>query len=270
MTTAALRPVERPIALVRGALAALSLAGPAALFFTSTIVDAVSALPTTLRACTTGAIVVVLCGLLPWRARLLSMPVVVVLLGLLGPDGATAAMAAVTGIILTALLERGASTFSTTSRALQWSATVLLGLSLLAATLTVLLAASGSWSPLPLSGSAPLLSSSSAASDVAAASCIVVGSGVVIWCATFLMAAGGTPDPTAPPQAWCTSGPYATSSHPMQRGQLLVLLGLTLLVGTQGAAVVALVLAAALLGPVRLLEARQRDARQRDGVAPNL
>ena len=102
MTPWALRPVERPAALLRGALAAFSGAGPLALC-AGTTVDAVSALPHALRACAVAAVVVVALGALPWRARPLCLPVVVALLGLSSP---AAAMSAAAGSILTALLER--------------------------------------------------------------------------------------------------------------------------------------------------------------------
>jgi protein-S-isoprenylcysteine O-methyltransferase Ste14 len=269
MSASALLPVERPAAVVRGALGAFSAAGPAALQHAGNVVDATRALPHAVRDSAVGAIVVVVCGLLPSRARLLSLPLLV-LMSLHSP---TAAVGAAAGVVVSALLDRGAASFSTTSRVLQWTTTVLLGLSLLSATLTLLLAASGSWAPLPWSGAAALSSSSSLLEAVGAV-CIAGGMGFVVWCARFLTAGGGTPDPIAPPQAHCTSGPYATTSHPMQRGQLLVLLGLTLLVGTQGALAVAAVLAALLVGPVRLIEAnawdRRRDARQGDDAAPNL
>jgi protein-S-isoprenylcysteine O-methyltransferase Ste14 len=135
---------------------------------------------------------------------------------------------------------------STSSRVLQWATTAALGLSLLTATLTMLIAASGPWAPLPWSGAAAL---SSRSLLLPGGACVAVGGAFVVWCARFLLAHGGTPDPCAPPQALCSSGPYATTSHPMQRGQLLVLFGLVLLVGTQGAAVVGVVLAPGVARP---------------------
>lgn len=95
---------------------------------------------------------------------------------------------------------------------------------------------------------------------------VVAGALVVAWSMRFLLAGGGTPDPFDPPLCVCRSGPYARLRHPMQLGQIGVVLGAALLVGTRGALLAAVAFALFLVGPVRVLEEDVLRGRTAEGA----
>jgi protein-S-isoprenylcysteine O-methyltransferase Ste14 len=82
---------------------------------------------------------------------------------------------------------------------------------------------------------AALLWQPSTMTSAVAACCVVVGAVVVAAASAALARHGGTPDPADPPRGLCTSGPYARLRHPLYVGEILVVLGSVVVLGTSGA-----------------------------------
>src|SRR5256886_17079529 len=94
---------------------------------------------------------------------------------------------------------------------------------------------------------------------------LVVGLAGLAWCfALFVRVGRGTPNPTMPPTALVTVGPYRWTRNPIALSHAAALFGLSLFVGSVSAAVIVLFLAipvhVAMVHEEGTLEARFGDA----------
>jgi protein-S-isoprenylcysteine O-methyltransferase Ste14 len=104
-----------------------------------------------------------------------------------------------------------------------------------------------------------------AAPSWALAGLLVTGGAVGVGVAAgALLRGGGTPDPTDPPEALCTTGPYARVRHPMYVGEVVIVAGSAAALGTVGALLWAGTFAVAIVVVAaredRALAARHGDA----------
>jgi protein-S-isoprenylcysteine O-methyltransferase Ste14 len=94
---------------------------------------------------------------------------------------------------------------------------------------------------------------------------LVLGIAGLAWCfALFVRVGRGTPNPTTPPKALVTVGPYAWTRNPIALSHAFALIGLSFLVGSISAVAIVVILAipvhAAMLHEERTLEARFGEA----------
>jgi protein-S-isoprenylcysteine O-methyltransferase Ste14 len=94
---------------------------------------------------------------------------------------------------------------------------------------------------------------------------LVLGIAGLAWCfALFVRVGRGTPNPTTPPKALVTVGPYAWTRNPIALSHAIALIGLSLLVGSVAAVAIVVILAIpvhlAMLHEERTLEARFGEA----------
>ncbi|MGI0149197.1 MAG: methyltransferase family protein [Thermoplasmata archaeon] len=102
---------------------------------------------------------------------------------------------------------------------------------------------------------------------------LIVGVAGLAWCFVLFDRVGrGTPNPTRPPQALVTVGPYAWTRNPIALFHAAALIGLSAFVGSVSAVVIVILLSGpvhfAMLHEERTLEARFGDAYRayRDSV----
>ena len=94
---------------------------------------------------------------------------------------------------------------------------------------------------------------------------LVVGLAGLAWCfALFVRVGRGTPNPTLPPAALVTVGPYRWTRNPIALSHAAALFGLSLVLGSVSAAAVVVILAIpvhiAMVHEERTLESRFGDA----------
>jgi protein-S-isoprenylcysteine O-methyltransferase Ste14 len=94
---------------------------------------------------------------------------------------------------------------------------------------------------------------------------LVVGLAGLAWCfALFVRVGRGTPNPTLPPKALVTVGPYRWTRNPIALSHAAALFGLSLVLGSVSAAAIVVVLAIpvhiAMVHEERTLESRFGDA----------
>lgn len=92
--------------------------------------------------------------------------------------------------------------------------------------------------------------------EALAATLVVVGTVIVALAAATLLSAGGTADPFDPPAHYQTGGIYALIRHPMQLGEIAIVVGASLALGTLGALLCAVTFTVVLVGPLRRFEER--------------
>lgn len=242
---------------VRGGVATLTFGLVAIAMPVPHVVDVAAVIAA--RALDIGAwtLLTLLSALLP---RVVGVVVIIVGVGVLSVQQGELVLPLVAcglGFVLAVLMQRGKPS------GVERDARILLqSSSLCAGVLAILLVASASPPLLPT-----VCSTSLAEGDVAGVlafigfSTAVVGGSYVAHCVSHLVAGGGTADPFDPPLVRCVTGPYAHARHPMQHGQMAVIVGLAMMVGCLGAALAALLIVIALIGPVRARERRQLAAR---------
>jgi len=71
---------------------------------------------------------------------------------------------------------------------------------------------------------------------------LLVGLGGLAWCFSLFARAHGTPNPRLPPSRLVTTGPYAWTRNPIAGSHFLAVLGLALVVGSPGAALLVFLL----------------------------
>ena len=94
---------------------------------------------------------------------------------------------------------------------------------------------------------------------------LVVGLAGLAWCfALFVRVGRGTPNPTLPPKALVTVGPYRWTRNPIALSHAAALFGLSLVLGSVSAAAIVVILAIpvhiAMVHEERTLESRFGDA----------
>ena len=94
---------------------------------------------------------------------------------------------------------------------------------------------------------------------------LVVGLVGLAWCfALFVRVGRGTPNPTLPPKALVTVGPYRWTRNPIALSHAAALFGLSLVLGSVSAAAIVVILAIpvhiAMVREERILESRFGDA----------
>lgn len=98
--------------------------------------------------------------------------------------------------------------------------------------------------------------------DIVGGLCILVGMSLAIWTVYVQFTIGrGTPAPVMPTQKLIVQAPYSYCRNPMALGLIVAFLGLSILIGSGGAALIVLTTAAVLLTYIRTGEEKELAAR---------